>query len=57
MQAKNDRVRYGTVAMAFHWTIALLIFANVGLGIYFVNFLARQRLRGCMSQSAFQCWC
>src|SRR5271155_2996691 len=42
MQAKNDRIRYGTVAMAFHWTIALLIFANVGLGIYFVNFLARQ---------------
>lgn len=42
MQAKNTNIRYGTVAMAFHWTIALLIFTNVGLGLYFVNFLARQ---------------
>ena len=40
MQAKNDSVRYGTVAMAFHWTIAALIFVNVGLGLYFVNVLA-----------------
>ena len=39
--AKNDYVRYGTVAMAFHWTIAALVLTNIVLGIYFVNFLTR----------------
>ena len=39
--AKNDYVRYGTVAMAFHWTIAALVVINIVLGIYFVNFLTR----------------
>src|SRR5690242_5969032 len=38
---KNDRVRYGTVAMAFHWTIATLVLANIALGIWFVNFIDR----------------
>lgn len=42
MTAKNSYVRYGTVAMGFHWTIAALILLNVGLGIYFVNFLERE---------------
>ena len=39
--AKNDHVRYGTVAMAFHWTIALLVVLNIALGIWFVNFIDR----------------
>src|SRR5690348_4432158 len=39
--AKNDYVRYGTVAMAFHWTIATLVLANVVLGIWFANFIER----------------
>src|SRR6185437_14157662 len=39
--AKNDYVRYGTVAMAFHWTIAVLVVTNIVLGIWFVNFLDR----------------
>ena len=41
MSAGNSYVRYGTVAMTFHWIIAVLILTNVGLGIYFVNFLER----------------
>src|SRR6185312_2116900 len=39
--AKNDHVRYGTVAMAFHWTIAALVILNIVLGIWFVNFIER----------------
>jgi len=39
--ARNDHVRYGTVAMAFHWTIALLVVLNILLGIWFVNFIDR----------------
>jgi cytochrome b561 len=27
-------VRYGKVAMAFHWVIALLVIANIALGLY-----------------------
>jgi len=38
---KNDDVRYGIVAMAFHWTIAALVVINIVLGIWFVNFLDR----------------
>ena len=38
---KNDYVRYGTVAMAFHWTIAVLVLSNVVLGIWFANFIDR----------------
>jgi len=37
MSARNNYVRYGTVAMAFHWVIAALVITNVVLGIYFVN--------------------
>ena len=30
-------LRYGQVAMAFHWIIALLLIANVALGLYMVD--------------------
>ena len=33
----NTMLRYGNVAMTFHWAIALLIAANLGLGFYFAN--------------------
>src|SRR5689334_1401759 len=36
------KIRYGTVAIAFYWGIATLVFLNVALGIYFVQFLERQ---------------
>ena len=39
MTAKNTYVRYGTVAMTFHWLIAALIILNVALGVYFVQIL------------------
>ena len=39
--ARNDYVRYGTVAMTFHWIIAFLVILNIVLGIWFVNFLER----------------
>jgi len=41
MSVKNTYVRYGVVAMTFHWVIAFLIILNVGLGIYFVQFLGQ----------------
>jgi cytochrome b561 len=34
MPAKNTTLRYGNVAMTFHWVIALLVIANIGLGLY-----------------------
>jgi cytochrome b561 len=42
MSAKSSNIRYGAVAMTFHWVIAALIITNVVLGIYFVNGLDRQ---------------
>jgi len=33
----NTNLRYGAVAMTFHWVIALLIATNLGLGFYFAN--------------------
>lgn len=33
--------RYGSVAIVFHWAIAILVLLNFGLGIYFVQFLER----------------
>lgn len=39
MSVKNSHVRYGVVAMTFHWIIAFLIILNVALGIYFVQIL------------------
>jgi len=41
VSARNTSLRYGIVAMSFHWTIAALIIVNVVLGIWFVNFLER----------------
>jgi len=35
MPTEDTRLRYGTVAMALHWLIALLIIGNVCAGIYF----------------------
>ena len=37
MSIANSSLRYGTVAMTFHWLIALLIATNLGLGFYFAN--------------------
>jgi cytochrome b561 len=33
----NSNLRYGAVAMGFHWLIAILIATNLGLGFYFAN--------------------
>lgn len=41
MAARNTFVRYGMVAMTFHWIIAVLVLANIALGIWFVNFIER----------------
>jgi cytochrome b561 len=41
VSARNNSLRYGIVAMTFHWTIAGLIILNVVLGVWFVNFLER----------------
>jgi cytochrome b561 len=38
--AMNSRLRYGTVAMMFHWLIALLIVCNVLGGFTFSNILS-----------------
>jgi cytochrome b561 len=35
IQAKNTHLRYGTVAITLHWTIALLVIVNICLGLYF----------------------
>lgn len=37
MTAKNTPLRYGTVAMTLHWLIAILIVANICLGLYFAD--------------------
>ncbi|MBV9329956.1 MAG: cytochrome b [Alphaproteobacteria bacterium] len=37
MSTRNTYLRYGSVAMTFHWAIALLIVANLGVGFYFAN--------------------
>jgi cytochrome b561 len=41
MSARSSNIRYGAVAMIFHWVIATLIIVNVILGIYFVNGIDR----------------
>jgi cytochrome b561 len=41
MAARNSLLRYGTVAMTFHWIIALLIVVNVTLGFWFANVMER----------------
>lgn len=42
MPRQNSSVRYGSVAMTFHWLIAALILTNVPLGYYFNEVLAEQ---------------
>jgi cytochrome b561 len=37
MAIRNTVLRYGTVAMTFHWIIAFLIVTNLILGFYFAN--------------------
>ena len=37
MKASNDARAYGGVARFFHWTVALLILAAIGLGLYGAN--------------------
>jgi cytochrome b561 len=37
MPTKNTLLRYGTVAMTLHWLIAILIIANICLGLYFAD--------------------
>lgn len=37
MKARNDLRAYGWVARLFHWSIAALIFAAIGLGLYAGN--------------------
>src|SRR5438105_3308503 len=37
MTSTNTMLRYGNVAMTFHWAIALLIATNLSLGFYFAN--------------------
>ena len=34
MAARNSVLRYGSVAMTFHWVIALLVIANIAFGLY-----------------------
>jgi cytochrome b561 len=34
MPASNTALRYGTVAMTFHWLIAALLIANICIGLY-----------------------
>ncbi|MBV9045524.1 MAG: cytochrome b [Alphaproteobacteria bacterium] len=41
MTARNSYIRYGSVAMTLHWIIALLVIANVVLGLWFGEFMMR----------------
>ena len=34
MAARNSVLRYGSVAMTFHWIIAILVIANIAFGLY-----------------------
>ena len=37
MPARNTTLRYGTVAMSFHWLIAILVIANICVGLYMAD--------------------
>jgi cytochrome b561 len=37
MSARSTAAHYGSVAMFLHWTIAVLIIANLALGLYFAD--------------------
>jgi cytochrome b561 len=39
MDARNTRLRYGSVAMTLHWLIAAAVIANICLGLYFSDLL------------------
>jgi cytochrome b561 len=41
MTARNTLLRYGSVAMTFHWIIAALVIANICLGLWFDEFMGR----------------
>lgn len=34
MQLRNSGSRYGFIAQLFHWTVAVLVFVQAGMGIY-----------------------
>lgn len=40
MAARNTLLRYGSVAMTFHWLIAVLIVTNIVLGFWFGEFMS-----------------
>jgi len=37
MQARNSDLRYGDVAMSFHWLIAILLISNICVGLYMAD--------------------
>jgi len=37
MEARNSRLRYGTVAMSLHWLIATLVLVNLCIGLYMAD--------------------
>lgn len=37
MTARNSELRYGSVAMGFHWLIAAFVIVNLGLGLYMAD--------------------
>jgi cytochrome b561 len=41
MTVRNTTLRYGSVAMTFHWIIAGLIVTNIVLGLWFGEFMGR----------------
>ncbi len=42
MALRNTMLRYGSVAMAFHWVIALFVLTNIVLGLWFAEFMSHQ---------------
>lgn len=46
MQIKNTPIRYGVVAMTFHWVMALLVIGMIVIGLYAVSLpIGLQKLR------------
>ena len=37
MEARNSRLRYGSVAMSLHWLIAALVLVNLCIGLYMAD--------------------
>jgi cytochrome b561 len=42
MAVANTDLRYGSVAMTFHWIIATLLIANLALGLWFAEFMTHK---------------